>query len=294
MARLFNWVYKITVVGRPTGFIGSNPGFFETIGNALEFSNVTSDGPRMSFDVKKSLGKEPNTCKIVLDNLADTTRAALERLPLALTLQAGYAETGPRTLFVGDVTRSNTALKGTNNETTLVVADGGRALANARHTASYKAGTPILKIVQDAAVTMGLKVPTVVMSDPQLKQTIPVGMSLDGATRDMLTDVLAPYGYNFSIQNGRLQVLKDGQLQPGASFLIDEAAGLIGSPQRSTPDKPKGKSELSIEMLLYPELFPAAPITLHSKFHNGEFRIKELTGRGDTYGNDWKTTLKCT
>lgn len=295
--RLFDWVYKLTIIKRPSGFIGSNPGFFEQIGNALEISNLTDSrgiGNRIQFEVKKNLGKEPNTCKVTISNLSEHTRSELEETkPLGLILAAGFRDSGPRILFQGDITRCFSDLKGTDYETTMQIHEGGRAFAYARTNKSYKSGVRVQKVLEDAAATFGMKLPPEVLADPALKQTIPTGMSFEGPTRDFITRVLAPYGYNWSFQNNRLQILKDGQLKPGYDFLIDQAAGLIGTPQRTTPDKPKGKSELTFETLLYPELFPGADIKLKSATFDGSFRIKELTAKGDSYGDDWKSEVRC-
>lgn len=289
MGQLFDWVYKITVVQRPSGFVGSHPQFFERIGDAIEITEM-----RMKFTVKKSLGKEPNSCKIVITNLSEHTRNELEKKPLGVTLAAGYRDSGARLLFTGDLARSVSTYKGTDWETTLQVHDGGRAYAHARSLLSYKRGVRVEKVISDVAATMGLKLPPEAEQSPELKQALATGISLHGPSRDVLTQVLAPYGYNWSVQNERLQILKDGQLRAGEALLVNQDTGLIGSPQRSVPDKPGGKSELTVESLLYPEVLPGIQIKLESRTFNGEFRPKEVEHEGDTHGDDWKTKMRCT
>ena len=289
MTQLYDWVYRVTVVQQPVGFIGSHPQFFESLGNAIEFTDM-----RMKFDVKKSLGKEPNSCKIIFSNLSEHTRSELERKPLGVTLAAGYRGSGPRLLFTGDLVRSVSVYRGTDWETTMQVRDGGRAYAYARSNLSYKKGVRVDQVISDVAATMGLKLPIEIDQAPELKQALASGISLHGPTRDVLTRLLAPYGFNWSVQNGRLQVLKDGQLRAGEALLINQDSGLIGSPQRSVPDKPEGKSELTLETLLFPEVMPAQSIQVESRTFNGPFRTKEVTHAGDTHGDDWKTEVRCT
>lgn len=286
--QLINWVYDLKAFARPAGFIGSNPGFFEQIGNAIQIT-----GMRMAFEVKKSLGKEPNTCKITIDNLSEQTRQFLDQKPIGIFFAAGY-DNAPRLLVQGDLMRAYSELKGTNYETTLQVSDGGRAFAFARTAKSYKAGVRVIQVIQDCARTMGLQVPQALLDSPDLKQALASGLTLHGPTRTAMTDALAPYGYNWSMQNGTLQILKDGQNMAGRAFVIDQSTGLIGSPKRTIPDKPKGKSELTFDVLLYPELFPGCQVQVASKTYNGLFRVKELEAKGDTHGDDWKSSAKAT
>lgn len=294
MARLFDWVYRITVVSRATGFIGSNPQFFNNTGNAIEFSNINGEGPRMAFEVKRSLGKEPNTCKLKLDNLNDSTRALLDRKPLGLVLAAGYRDTGPRVLFSGDVMNAFTELKGVNYETIIQVADGGRAYKYGRMRASYKSPVRLDLVLQECARSLGISIPASVLALPQVKQQLPVGLTLHGPTREVLDTVLDPIGLNWSLQNGKLQIIPDGGIKPGQAYAVNKTTGLIGSPKRSIPTSPKAKSELTCELMLWPEMLPAEQIQLKSRDFDGTFRIKELEAQGDTFGDDWKTKLKCT
>lgn len=289
MARLYDWVYKLTVIRRPTGNIGSTPPFWQQSGSAVEISEA-----RVQFEVKRNLGKQPNSTKIIVSNLAPATRAALEAKPLSVLFAAGYRDTGPRLLAGGDVIRAWTELKETDYETTLQIHDGGRASSFARTNRSYKAGTTIKKILMDATATMGLTLPNSILNDPQLNQAIPVGSTFFGKTSDVITQVLSPLGYNWSIQNGTMCMLQVGQLLPGQSFDVNQSSGMIGTPQRTTPDKPKKQSEILINNLLWPELYPGAQITLTAAAESGAFRIKELTHKGDSYGDDWSSEMRCT
>lgn len=296
MARLFDWVYRITAITRATGFIGSSPQFFQNIGNAIEFTNVNAAGigNRMSFEIKRSLGKEPNSCKIILDNLSDDTKRMLDRKPVGIVLAAGYRDTGPRLLFAGDLMYSFTELKGTNYETVLQVADGGRAYKYGRMSASYKAPVRIDNVLRDCANSFGLTLPPEVLELPQIKEPLPVGFTAHGPTREVLTKVLDRLQLGWSMQNGKLQILPDGVPRAGEAVLIDETTGLIGSPKRTTPTGPKAKSMVEANLLLYPELLPGMKAKIKSRDFDGVFRIKELEAQGDTYGDDWSTKIKCT
>src|SRR5690606_1337322 len=75
--RLFRKTWKVVLAGRPRGFAAENANFFESIGNAVEITEM-----RVGFSVSKSLSKEPNKCTITLYNLAEHTRMMLDQHPV--------------------------------------------------------------------------------------------------------------------------------------------------------------------------------------------------------------------
>jgi hypothetical protein len=286
VARLFRKTWKVVIAAQPTGFVGQNPQFFETLGNAVEIVDM-----RVAFSVTKNLGKEPNKCSLQLYNLNDHTRGMLERTPVRIWLHGGY-DGAARLLFTGDLRFSHTRIDGSDVVTSVEVRDGMRAFAHARMTRSYKPPIRVSQVLGDAAASMGLTLPPEIERSPELKQALATGISMHGPTRDILTRLLAPYGYSWSIQDGTLVVLADGKLRPGEAILVNEATGLVGSPERSVPDKPGARASVSFETLLYPEIAPGMAVKLESRFINGVFRVKEVGHEGDSHDGEWKTTVK--
>jgi hypothetical protein len=280
MGFLFPRSVKLTVVSRPIGFIAENPNFFETVGNAIEIIAM-----RIRFEVTKNLGKEPNKCVIRLDNLSQSTRAELEKKPLKATLMAGHAGS-PRLLFTGDITHAFSKREGTEIVTTLRVGDGFRAFAHGRMNRSYKASVSVKKVLEDCARSLNLKLPPEVEQSPELRQALATGVSAHGATRDVLTRVLAPYGYNWSMQNGQLWILKDEQVKTGHIHLISSASGpLVGIPEKTVPENPKGKTEIKCQTILFPELQPGQMAKLESEFLKVQFKMTDVKHVGDSYDN---------
>lgn len=283
--KLFRRTLKVTVIEQRSGFIGSNPSFFETVGNAVEIT-----GLRIQFEIKKSLGKEPNKCLIRITNLSRQSRDALERKPLQVMIHAGY-DGVLRLMASGDLKRVFSKREGkTEIVTHIQVADGWRAYAHARADGkSYRPPTTPLQIVKDLLATMNLKAPPEILSAPELRQTLSSGVSLEGPTRDALTRVLAPYGYSWSIQNGQPVVLRDGQTRVGQEFVIDADAGLLASPEETEPDKPKGKSETKFITVLYPELAPGCVVRLNGEFVRQRLKLTDVTHKGDTHTEDMQS-----
>lgn len=284
MGRIYDRTIRVTVIKRPTGFIGSNPQFFETIGNATEI-----EGMRIRFEVSKHLAKDPNKCTIKIHNLAANTRSELDVGSTAIRLHAGH-DGNLRLLFVGDLRRSSTAREGTDIVTTLQVADGAAAYAHAHMSRSYKPPTTLLRVLQDAAKSMDLELPRDVLDRPELKQSVSGGVTAHGSTRDVLTSLLNPYGYGWSIQNGQLQMLRDGDLRAGELFVVDADSGLVDKPERTVPEKEGGKSEVKFNVLLYPELVPGSKVKLVSEFINLDVKLTDVTHTGDNDASDKMVT----
>lgn len=288
--RLFNRVVSLTIVlqSPPTSFVQSNPGYFISTGNAIQITDL-----RVQFSIKKNLGKEPNTCVVTVSNLSPDTRAALRQKPLYAILAAGF-DGVTNQLFSGNITWGQSRREGTEWETKLQISDGGRAFTYARMSRSYKPPISPKQILTDAAATMGLTLPPEIEQDPVMRQALASGYTAHGPTRDVMTKVLAPYGYGWSIQDGRYQVLNDKQVLQTQAFQIDIDAGLIGTPELSVPHRPSDPSELTCEVLLYPQMQVGSQINLTSDSVNGLYRVNEVTHQGDNFGDDWKTTMKAT
>lgn len=282
--RLFNRNVELTLINQsPTA------DFHDTSGNATVITDL-----RVQFEIKKNLGKAPNSCVVTVSNLSRETRGRLERKPVYAILRAGH-DGVLHPLFAGNITYARSDMKSPDWETKIQIADGGRAFSCARMNRSYAPPIRIDKILADAAASMGLKLPPDLASVAELRQALAGGLTASAPTRDILTRLLAPYGYGWSIQDGRLQVLKEGQVNAGSAWEIDVDAGMIGSPEGSVPSKPGGVSELAADVLLMSEVRPGDTIQVTSRaFHGGFFRVNDISHKGDTHGDDWKTSIKAT
>lgn len=292
----FQRICQVTIARQPTGFVGNNPTFFDQLGNAtlIEYDERNPvPGLRIQFEVKRDLGKTPNKCKITITNLAPASRIEAERKPTYVILSAGHDGVA-RLLFTGNIQVAWSELKGTDWETYLILGDGADAFANARLNKSYKEPIDVLRVVTDCASSFGLKLPPEIEQSADLRQALKTGISVQGPTRDTLTRVLAPYGYGWSFQNGKLQILRSKDTV-GQDILVTQDTGLQGSPTRTTPNKKTGVSEVTFDNVLNPDLGPGTTVKLDSKAMSGRFKITDATSKGDTRGSagtDWSTSIK--
>jgi len=288
MARLFNKTYELTTWATPApgSFIGANANYFERIGNGLKIVPPTN----VKFEVKKNLGREPNTCKLEIYNLAETTRAELERKPRTVHFAVGY-DGAPQLLFTGDVRTCYSAVDGSDFITVVELGDGARAHAQGHISKKYKSGVRVDQVVRDCARSLGLDLPPEAEQSIDLKRALEDGISLHGPTRDALTRILNRYGYSWSIQNGQIQILADDQVRAGEAVLLDKATGLLDSPKRKDPAKPgKKPPEVTANALLRPDILPGKQVKLVSRDIEGVYKCLEVKFAGELDDNDTFTS----
>lgn len=299
--RLFHRTGKLIcargTAGTPGGFAYDNPQFFDELPNATIITDQ-----RFEFKIEKSLDREPNKCEVTITNLAPTTRSDLTTKPLIVTVLAGYdGET--HYMFKGDLRFGYNTPKDTEWQTVLQLADGDRAFRHAQVHKSYRKGSSVLSALRDVTKSMGLQLDSRLNVSTDLQVGFASGRALSGRSADELTALLEPYGYTWSIQNGRMQILKDSDLRPGEAFVINESTGMILSPEWQTPDVNTTKNgqltkaaakgpKLKLTTLLYPQLVPGAKIQVQSNAIIGTFRIERLTHSGDTWEGDWTTEIE--
>ena len=290
--RHYNRAWKVTAYRAkplpPGGITKSLADFFEPLPNGIEITKL-----RVQFKVEKTLGKEPNSCEVVVTNLAAGTRAELCRNPLIVRVDAGYEDDGgARHLFTGDLKYGSSKQDNVDTTTTLQLSEGSRAFTEARVNRSYKAGASVITALREAAATMGLSLPKNIESSADLNRQFATGIALIGATRDELSRLLTPYGFGWSIQDGRLQVIREGEVRSDQAFLISQDTGMIDSPEFGAPDKKGKPPTLTIRSLLYPQVTPGVKLDVRSASVNGIFRAERVTHTGDSHGDDWTTEIE--
>lgn len=248
---------------------------------------------RCTFSIERSNGSDPNKADIIIANLNKETRDDIVKKPTTIEIAAGY-DNEARHIFTGDLRFGYSDVTTAKIETRLALADGERAWKYSRVNRSYPPGTGVLTVMRDAAESMQLRLPPNIETSVELREQFASGYSMFGATRDELTRLLAEYGFSWSIQNGKLQILKDEQLRSSQAWLIDSSKGMIGSPAWSVPSKAGERPKLTVRVLLYPEIYPSSLVRVVSDDITGLFKVGKVTHTGDTHGDDWTTTLECT
>jgi len=252
---------------------------------------IVISGLQIEATIERTLARQPNTCDIKIRNVAPATRAALQRDGVVITLDAGHDGVARR-LFSGDLNRCYSQKDGTDWVTEIEATDGGRAFAFARVNRSFKSGATIIQVIREAASSMGLELSKEVLASEELKQQFAAGFALNGRTRDELTRLLAPFGYGWSIQDGRLQILRDDEARDDVAKLVGQDQGMIGSPIFGNGAKKGDPPRRSVKMLLYPELTPGGKVQVQSRQLEGLFRIQKVKHALDFEGQEWSTEIE--
>jgi hypothetical protein len=245
----------------------------------------------IKFKVEKTLEEKPNTCEIEIFNLAETTRAAFTVKPSLVRLEAGY-ESAPGVpelvkLFEGDLTFGPSAHEGVDWITRVSAAEGGRALANAHVSRSYKAGVNHRTVIAEVAKSMGLKVPTNVKEAKELSAQFVSGVTLHGPSQAQMTKILKPHGMGWSIQNGQLQVLRAAGVRADEAIVISAKTGMVGSPILDAPKEPGKPATVKVKTLLEPGLLPGGRMRIIAEGVDGLFRIDKVTLQGSNFDTDY-------
>lgn len=258
---------------------------------ALVANQIEIVGLRVAFNLEKGINSEPNTGEIIVTNLSSDTRAELQRKPLAVRLEVGYDGELER-LFVGDARYVSSQRDGADWVTKIQLGDGERTYQFSRVNRSFKRGVSVGAAVREVAGAMGLPLNSNAnLADLDNKEFVS-GLTLSGPGRRELNRLLAPYGKEWSIQDGRLQVLSEAEARFDQAVLVSQDTGMIGSPTFGTPEKAKKNPILNVKMLLYPGLTPGGKLQVVSNNINGLFRVEKVKHTGDTRGEDWFSEIE--
>ncbi len=289
MSRLFTRVLALTLIKPVTDSSGPR-GFFAQQPNA-----VTIRSMRVKFHIEKALGKSPNKASVTITNLAETTRAQIEKAPLIVRLEVGYdGQENLQTLFTGDLRTAFTSHDGPDVNTTLQMGEGDRAFQFAHVNRSFAPNSTILDAVKECAKTIGLDLPKAILNAPELARQHANGVSLHGPAQKVLTSLLLPVGYSWSMQEGKLIALKQAQVLENQAVVIQQQDGMIGSPQLAPPKKPGESAMLTVKTLVDPRIVAGCKIDVRSKDKvvNGLFRVEKCTHTGDSRSKDWYTSIE--
>ncbi len=273
---------------RCTVIMGKPPeNFVDLLPGAIEVK-----GLRVQFKVSKSLDKHPNTCEVSITNLSAKTRKDMQAKGARVIVSAGYKDTESQ-IFAGDARYIEHVRMGPDWVTKVQCGDGERAYQNGRVNGSWGPGTSIVDVLKSAAKSLFVDPGNLNQKVTNLSQQFVNGYAAQGKASVELDKVLAPTGYEWSIQDGRLQLLRPGETTTDSVVELSPTSGLIGSPEHGTPDKKGGPATIKIKSLLQASIKPGGKVVVNSAEYRGAvFRVLKVEHRGDTAGGDWYSEIE--
>ncbi len=282
MAKLFN--RKCVLIA------GKSPpdNFVQTVPDAIRVENL-----RIDFSIEKDDRPQPNKCEITVYNLNETHRGELNAKGVTVILSAGYEDTVAQ-IFKGDARYINSEKHGTDWITKFECGDGERACTFARVSQKFGPGTSVKDVLLAAVKKLAVDPGNAQKIAEDSVRSFTDGYVMHGLASNELTRILEPAGFDWSIQDGRLQILEllDTINDENTATLISADTGMVGSPEWGTGEKTKGQAFMKVKTLLQPALRPGSMFKLQSRNQTGFFKCRKVKHTGSTHGGAWYSELE--
>lgn len=260
------------------------------------------EGLRVTFRIEKSDKPEPNKSEIVVYNLSAQSRAALEGKGTPVVLLAGYAS-GVAQAFSGQARIVDSEKVGTDWATHIRCGDWERQYCTAQVSVSNKPGASVKETVLAIAKKVMTDRGNIVEKLAKAPEIFfKSGYAAHGLAHVEMTNLMGQLGLEWSIQDGRLQVLGPFEVASDEGPLFTPDTGLIGTPALGTPEQKGGPQTWRVRALLEPRLRPGQRFAVErtTRGEGGQpakreyFRAGRVFHQGDTHGGDWCTEVEAT
>lgn len=273
-------------------------------GDGLDLSDL-----RIEFNISQADIQTPNSASIRVWNLSADTSKRIEKEFTRVTLQAGYGK-DVGIIFDGTVVQLRRGrANATDTYLDISAADGDAAYnfgiivtslaAGAKPEDQYRAATAAF---EKYGVTAG-EIPEAGLGD----QALPRGKVMFGMARDYMRDLADTTLTTWSIQNGKVNVVKRDGYLPGEAVVLNSQSGMIGIPEQTV-------GGINVKALLNPQFrysgrvqineadINRAAVSLNASsptvylprlVEDGFYRIVVCNHSGDTRGDEWYSDLIC-
>lgn len=257
------------------------------------------EGMRMVFEVTKDQLGYANLANIKVYNLSRDTHEKIQNVFDDVILTAGYQE-NKGVIFKGQIRNVKKIRARVDMITDIWAADGDQALNTGFFNQTFGTNTSPAAIIQKALESFSG------IAEGQIDDlTGPNkldGWTFSGATRKVMEQLKADYGFDWYIQDGKLNVINTSNHLGSEAVLINSRTGMVGSPTVTE----KGAD---CTVLLNPTALVGRKMkiesnapgfalgnlyfrTINRTLGEGAYKISKVVHRGDTHGNSWNTDLE--
>lgn len=245
-------------------------------GDGLKIQNL-----RMTFDIRKSSGDNPNTAVIQIYNLNPEHQTQVIEEWADIQLFAGY-EGYERLIFNGQIRTAIPKVSGTDRIITIESGDGDREILRGFVNKTLEKGCSANDIVLECQKSM-FDISTA--HKDELDTSYSRGKTISGRASDVLNEQCLFSDAQWSIQDGQFLFLQGDSVRPNAAWLISSETGMLGSPEPTT-------AGVKVRTLLNPAYLIGGVAKIESLIFTGGVRIETISHRGDNMFGEWVSEIE--
>jgi len=257
---------------------------------------------RCTFNIDKTILRQPNLSEISIYNLSSQTENAIIKEGMKIIIEAGYEGDQYGIIFIGNVIQPlRTKENGTDYKLTLTSQDGDNFLNAGLVNFSMLRGQVQRDIVNEIATKA--KYPTEIMSisDTLSNARLTRGKVIFGLAKDYLTQIAQSNQANFYIEDNKINIIKVTDLPTEEIIDLSPKSGLVGVPEQI-------EYGVKCRCLLNPCIKNNTFVHIDNSIiqtrrleqgqiyrmldQNGIYRVIHCVHIGDTRGNDWYTEFE--
>ena len=249
---------------------------------------------QVTFNVTKTIKPEPNKAEIAIYNLSADHRAGVEQQAGAeVELYGGYKKSSS-IIYKGQLRSGFSERSGPDWITKLSSGDGEAAIATGRVAKSFATGVTTDTVFKAIAVQIGVSPGNLNQATILIRSRFggkgnrfPKGAVCYGNAARELTRLCEALNLEWSVQNGKLQILEKGKVLQGTAVHLSASTGLVDP--APTIDN---KGIVSCTALMQGDLFPGRQVMIEGERLKARIRVEETVHAGDYRGQSWYVTMK--
>lgn len=253
--------------------------------DTIALEGVSSPGLRVTAKVTRSLKPSANTATISVYNLNEQHRNALTKVASpTVSLTAGYENQLTR-IFVGQAIHVRHERKDGDIVTTVSTTDSGGAGQTKRIARSFPKGARAGDVLEALVKALGVKPGNLAQVKAKLNAgkgatLYSEGVSISGNVRDELGVLCRSCGFEWSVQDGAVQILDAGKALDSAAIVLDKSL-FIGTPSISNLGVIEGTT------FLQKDFSPGRQVQVAHPFVSGIGRLEKCEYDLDSYAEPW-------
>lgn len=254
------------------------------------------EGLRVSFKITKTLDSTANKCAVSIYGLNEASRSVIKSTKKPpLILEVGHEEERG-IIFSGEGTRPISE-KGRDGWVTTIEGltgmSAGRRFVNEGFGPGAKPGDVIRKIADKMGVKSKEAFARLKAGDfDGAVSTFAQGITISGPAKPELDKLARTLGFEWSIQDGELQILKPAEVAKNQAIKLSLESGLIGTPKPIKDEKRPGVPLVKATAILQPGFVPGRQVVIESETVVGRFKLEKVDMSGDTHGQAFFADLE--